>query len=57
MQFFTFGGFLIMNCWWPCEPETIDVIFNLNRYSCVDGTLIYVYIWYQHNGMDSERLT
>jgi hypothetical protein len=27
--------------------------FNLNKYSCVDGTLIYVYIWYQHQ-IDSE---
>jgi hypothetical protein len=46
-----------MTCWWPCEAETIVVVFNLNKYSCVDGTFIYVYIWYQHNGMDSERLT
>jgi hypothetical protein len=27
------------------EAETIVVIFNLNKTSCVDGTLIYVHTY------------
>jgi hypothetical protein len=24
------------------------------HFSCVDGTFIHTYIWYEHNGMDAE---
>jgi hypothetical protein len=33
----------------PVYAETV-VIFNLNKYSCVDGTFIHIYIWYRGPG-------
>jgi hypothetical protein len=38
------------------RPKQLFPSFNHNKYSCVNGTFIYiyVYIWYQHKRIDSE---